>query len=217
MRINNLFFENLGLKIVAVLLSLVLWVFVTSRGQSEMAIDIPLEFKNIPEGIEMVNHSVKVISVNIKGQERFIKNIKPSEIGVYIDLSKAKKGENIYYINKDNIKLPRAITVTNITPSYVKVITEETITKTVKIRPVIVGTPEKGFYVKSVDVTPETMVIEGVVSEVRKVNSIKTEPIDITGLSETFTQDLKLDIAGMNIRTEKNDIKVKVVIEGKKK
>lgn len=217
MRIKKLFFENLGLKIVAVLLSLVLWVFVTSRGQSEMAIDVPLEFKNIPKGIEMVNQSVKVVSLNIKGQERFIKNIKPLEIGVYIDLSKAKKGESIYYINKDNIKLPRAITVTNITPSYVKVITEETVTKTVKIRPVIVGTPEEGFYVKSVNVTPETTVIEGVGSEVRKVNSIKTEPIDITGLNETFTQALKLDIAGMNIRTEKNDIKVKVVIAGKKK
>lgn len=125
MRIKKLFLEDLGLKIAAVLLSVVLWIFVTSRGQSEITIDIPPEFKNIPAGLEVVNHSVKVISLNIKGQERLIKDIKPSDIRVYIDLSKAKKGEGIYYINKDDIRLPRAITVTNITPSYVKVITEE--------------------------------------------------------------------------------------------
>lgn len=217
MKIKRLFLENLGLKIVAVLLSVVLWIFVTSRGQSEISLDIPLEFKNIPAGLEMVNHSVKVVSLNIKGQERFIKNIKPSEIGVYIDLSKAKKGESIYYINKDNIKLPRAIAVTNITPSYVKVITEETVTKTVKIKPVILGTPEKGFYVESVDVMPETVVIEGVSSEIRKVNSIKTEPLDITGLSGTFTQNLRLDMAGMNIRTTADNVKVRVTIRGKKR
>ncbi len=45
---KKFFFENLGLKIAAVLLSVVLWIFVTSRGQSEMSLDVPLEFKNIP-------------------------------------------------------------------------------------------------------------------------------------------------------------------------
>ncbi|MFZ6016415.1 MAG: YbbR-like domain-containing protein [Nitrospirota bacterium] len=214
---KKLLFENLGLKIVAVLLSIVLWFFVTSRGQSEMAMDVPLEFKNIPAGVEMVNQDVKVVSLNIKGQERLIKNIRPSDIRVYIDLSKAKKGEGIYYINKDNIKLPHAITVTNIIPSYVKVIIEETMTKTVKVRPVVVGSPENGFYVKSIEAVPQVVIIEGVRSELKKVNSIKTEPLDITGLNETFTQDLKLDITSMNIRTKTNDVKVKaVIVRGRK-
>lgn len=217
MKMKKLLFENLGLKIVAVLLSIVLWFFVTSRGQSEMAMDVPLEFKNIPAGVEMVNQDVKVVSLNIKGQERLIKNIRPSDIRVYIDLSKAKKGEGIYYINKDNIKLPHAITVTNIIPSYVKVIIEETMTKTVKVRPVVVGSPENGFYVKSIEAVPQVVIIEGVRSELKKVNSIKTEPLDITGLNETFTQDLKLDITSMNIRTKTNDVKVKaVIVRGRK-
>lgn len=212
---RKLFLENLGLKIAAVLLSVALWIFVTSRGQSAISIDVPLEFKNIPAGHEMVNHGVKVISLNIKGQERLIKNIKPSDIRVYIDLSKAKMGESIH-ITRDDIKLPRTITVTNISPSSIKVITEETITKTVKVRPVIIGYPEMGYYVKSVDVVPQTVVIEGIGSEVRKVNSIKTEPLDITGFNETFTQNLKLDLTGKNIRARINDVKVKVVIRGRK-
>ena len=93
---KKIFLENLGLKIAAVLLSIVLWLFVTSRGQSEISIDVPLEFKNIPSGLEMVNHSTKTISLSIKGQERLIKNIKPSDIMVSVDLSKARKGEGIY-------------------------------------------------------------------------------------------------------------------------
>lgn len=214
---RRLFLDNLGLKIAAVVLSIVLWIFVTSRGQSEISIDIPLEFKDIPPGREMVSSSAKVVSLNIKGQERLVKNIKPSDVRVYIDLSKAKKGEGIYYINKDNIKLPQPVTITNITPSNVKVITEETVTKTVKVRPVIVGTPERGFYVKSIDVVPETVLIEGRISEVRKVNIIKTEPLDITEFNEAFTQDLKLDITGMNIRTRADHVNVKVVITGRRR
>lgn len=209
---RRLFFENIGLKIAAVSLSIVLWIFVTSRGQSEIAIDIPLEFKNIPQGLELVNYSAKEISLSIKGQERLIKSIKPSDIQVYIDLSKTKKGESIYYITRDDIKLPRAIDVINISPSSVKVIAEETVTKTVRVRPVVVGEPEKGYFVKSVEVAPQTLVIEGPRSEVGKINILRTEPLDITGLNETVTQDMRLDLTSSNIRAKTADISVRVVI-----
>ncbi len=211
------FLENLGLKIAAVLLSVALWFFATSRGQSEISIDVPLVFRNIPSGLEMIDNNIKTISLNIKGQERPIKNIKLSDIGVYIDLSKAKKGKSIYYVTRDNIKLPHGITVLNINPSSVKVIIEDTITKTVKVRPVIIGEPEKGYYVKSVEVAPQIVVIEGIRSQVRKFNTIKTESLDITGSNETSTQELKLDLTGKNIRTKINVIEVKVVIGGKRK
>lgn len=214
---RKFFLDNLVLKIAAVLLSVALWFFATSRGQSEISIDVPLVFRNIPSGIEMVNNNIKTISLNIKGQERLIKNIKLSDIVIYIDLSKAKKGKSIYYITRDNIKLPHSLTVLNINPSSVKVIIEDTITKTVKVMPVIIGEPEKGYYVKSVEVAPEIVVIEGVSSEVRRFNTIKTESLDITGSNETLTQELKLDLTGKNIRTKINDIKVKVIIGGKRK
>jgi YbbR domain-containing protein len=209
---KKFFLENLGLKIAAVLLSVVLWLFVTSRGQSEISLDVPLEFKNIPSGLEMVNHGTKTVSLSIKGQERLIKNVKPSNVRVAVDLSKARRGEGIYYIDREDIKLPHAITITNINPSSVRVVTEETVSKTVKVIPVVTGEPEKGYYIKSIDVLPQYVVIEGVRSEVIKTGNIKTEPIDITGFNESFSQDLKLDLTGRNIRSKINNVTVKVVI-----
>ena len=209
---KKFFFENLGLKIAAVLLSAVLWIFVTSRGQSEISLDAPIEFRNIPAGLEIVNHSLKTINLNIKGQERLIKNVKPADIRVYVDLSKAKKGEGIYYIDRGAIKLPHAIIVTNIYPSSIKVTVEETISKTVKILPMVIGEPERGYFVKSVDVVPQYVVIEGVRSEVIKIGNVKTEPIDISAFNESFSQELKIDLTGRNVRSKINDVIVKVVI-----
>lgn len=214
---KRLLFENLGLKIAAVLLSIVLWVFVTSRGQSELSVDVPLEFNDIPHGLEIVNHTVKTITLTIKGQERFLKNIRPSDIRVSLDLGKAKKGEGTYRISIDDIKLPHAVTVTNITPSSVKVTVEETMTKTVRVVAVLAGEPEKGYHVKSIDVTPPDVEIEGIKSEVARIKNVKTEPLDMTGSNETFTQDMKLDLAGKNIRSKISDITVKVVIGAKGK
>lgn len=214
---KKLLFENLGLKIAAILLSIVLWFFVTSRGQSEMSIDVPLEFKNLPPGLELVNHVTKTVNLSIKGQERFIKNVSASNVRVSLNLSKAKKGEGTFYINREDIKLPRAITVTNITPPSVRLSVEETASKSVKVVPIIVGDPQRGFYLKSVEVYPQTIVIEGVRSEVAKVATLKTEPLDITGFNETVAQDLRVDITGRNIRTTIPDVRVSVEIGARKK
>ena len=214
---RKLLFENFGLKITAILLSALLWLFASSRGLSEIALDVPLELKDIPPGIELINHSIKVVGVNIKGQEGIIRTIRPSDLRAFVDLSKARKGESIYSINKNNIKLPLGVTVTNITPSSVRVSLEESVTKTVQVRPVIIGTPGSGFYVKSLSIFPENVVIEGARSKVATVDTMKTEPLDITGFKETFTQDLELDTTGMNIRTKTKDVTVKVVIARGKK
>ena len=214
---KRIFLENLGLKIASVLLAIVLWIFVTSRGQSEMSIDVPLQFNDIPVGLEMVNHNIKMVTLTVKGHEGLIKNLKPSDVRVSIDLSKAKKGEGIYYIHRDNIKIPHGLTVTSIDPSSVKVATAETVTKIVRVIPVVAGEPERGYHIKSMEVSPQTIIIEGIRSEISRISTMKTEPVDVTGLNETVTQDAKLDLGGRNVRSKTGTVSVKIVIGGKKR
>jgi len=205
-------FHNVGLKIVAVLLSIVLWLFVTSRGQSEMSLDVPIEFKNIPAGLEMVNNSAKTIDLNIRGQERFMQFLKSSDIRVSVDLSKAKKGEGIYYINRGDVFLPNTVTVTNINPSSVRITFEETKTRVVRVIPVVVGQPARGYVIKSIAAEPQTVVIEGIQSETARINVIKTEPFDITGINETIKQSVRLDLTGRKIRAKNDTVEVNLTI-----
>jgi YbbR domain-containing protein len=206
-------FENLGLKIASVIFSIVLWMFVTSRGQSEVSLDVPIEFRNIPSGYEIVSYSVKNVNVNIKGQERLIKSVKPSDVHVYVDLKKAKKGENLYYISSDDIELSRAFTVTNVKPSYIRIFVEETIKKSVKVVPIITGYVANGYFIKSVDVEPRMIEIEGIRSEVDKVSYVKTEPIDITGLNDSIFQEVRIDLSGKNVKTATNYVRVNIIIK----
>lgn len=211
---RRLFLENIWLKVAAVALAVILWFFVISRGQSEISMEVPLELKNIPRGLESVKQSVKSVSVNIKGQERLLKNMESSAVRVYVDLSKAKKEKGTYYINKDDVKLPSTMTVTGITPSSVWIVLEETVVRTMPVRPIIIGNPKKGFVISSVVVTPEEVIVEGAKTEVGRIKFLRTEPIDIADLDETLVQDVRLDVAGRNIRTGVQEVSVKVAIRG---
>lgn len=213
---KKLLFENIGLKIAAVLISVLLWFFVTSRGQSEMSFGVPIEFKDVPIGLGISSASSKSANVTVRAQERVMKSLRPSDIRVFVDLSKARKGDMIFHINKDDVKLPYAMTVTNIDPSTVKVKLDETVTKAVEVRPLITGVPDSGFSIKSVEVNPKSIVIQGMQNEVRKIREIGTEPMDISGARETQTQELAVDPGGANIRPERNTVRVTVIIGGKK-
>jgi YbbR domain-containing protein len=212
---RKILLENAGLKISAILLSVLLWFFVTSRGQSEMSLQIPIEFKNIPVGLGIVTATAKSVNVTVRGQERLMKSVRPSDIRVFIDLGKGKKGEAGYHINGDDVKLPYAMSVANVEPSTVKVQLDETAMKSVRVRPVISGVPEQGFYLKSVQVDPKTVVVKGLETDLRRVAEVKTDLMDISGMKETTTQELSIDVAGANIKPDPGTVKVTIIIGGK--
>jgi YbbR domain-containing protein len=214
---KKLLFENFGLKVSAVLIALLLWLFVTWRGQSEMTFGVPIEFKDVPMGLGIVSASAKSANVTVKGQERVMKNIRPTDLRVFVDLARAKKGEGSFHINKDDVKLPYAMTVMNIEPSTVRMRLDETVTKTVTVNPLLAGAPGKGYYIKTVEIVPKSIVIQGLKTEVRKINEIRTEVMDISGIEETTSQELNVDAGGANIKPERDKVRVTVVIAGGKK
>jgi YbbR domain-containing protein len=63
-----------------------------------------------------------------------------------------------------------------------------------------------------VEVSPEEVVIEGARSEVRKVGVLRTEPIDISGLTEDLRQEVKLEEKDSNIRTKIDKVNVQIRI-----
>ena len=214
---RKLLLENAGLKVSAILISVLLWFFVTSRGQSEMSFDIPLEFKNIPVGLGISNTSAKSVNVTVKGQERLMKGLKPTDIRVSIDLEKAKMGEASYHINSEDVRPPYAMSVTRIDPSTVRVRLDEAVAKMVKVKPVISGIPAPGYYVRAVDVVPKNILVHGLKAELRRVTEVRTDTMDISGLSETTMEELNIDTTGANVKPETAAVKVTVVIGGKGK
>ena len=210
--IKRLFWENLAYKSAAVVLAVILWIFVTSKGQTEMALSVPIEYANIPSGIEISKHTVTAAQIVVRTHESLSKNIRQENVRVSVDVSRAKKGEEIFSLKKDDVKVPYGATVTKIEPSTVKVVFEETVSKKVPVKPEVTGSPEQGYAVKRIEVSPEEVDIEGAKSEVRKVGVMRTEPIDISGLAEDLKQEAKLEGKNGNIRTKIDKVNVRIRI-----
>ncbi|HYA32014.1 MAG TPA: CdaR family protein [Thermodesulfovibrionales bacterium] len=211
--IRRVLFGNFALKVSSVVLAVVLWIFVVSKGQTEMSLNVPIEYSNIPQGLEIAKREAKTANVVIRTHESLAKNVRQETVRVFVDVSKAKKGEGTFPVRKDDVKLPYGASIVSIEPSGVKIAFEETVSKPVTISPDISGSPENGYYVKSIEVKPKEVIIEGAKSEVRKVAFVKTEPIDITGLTEDLDQEAGLKFPNGGVRAKVDKVSVHISIK----
>jgi YbbR domain-containing protein len=115
----NLLRTNTLLKLTSLILAIVLWFFVVSSRRSELMIDIPVRFVNVPQALELVDHH-KTISIVLEGQERLLRRLDKEDVSVVINLNGYKEGRISYYISSRDIRVPDSFVIKDIHPPRVE-------------------------------------------------------------------------------------------------
>jgi len=209
---KKFFTTNIWLKLASLIMAVALWFFVILSGRSEVTMDVPVKFINIPDKFEIVDYP-KAISITIQGQEQLLKYLKPDEINAVLDISNAKTGRSFFTISKGNIKLPKSFLVTGINPETFSLTIEGQLKKTVSVKPHITGAPEKGYKIAAIRVEPVTVILEGPASAVSKIDVVRTEPIDINGINSNLVYKANLDLSDPLIKKNINKVDIRLSLE----
>lgn len=204
--------RNLGLKIMAIILSLGLWLLVISKERTEVAVEVPVQFENVSSGLGVLKQEGQTVNVTVKGPERLLKNLDYSNIHVKLNLSKARIGENTIKIDRSAVNLPAFVKFVEASPHHMKVTVEETYKKVVPVTVAIKGYPMKGYVINRIEAYPSTVEVEGLESRVKGLLSALTERINISNSTATINKEVLLDIDDRNITSSVKTIKAKVVI-----
>ncbi len=214
MNIRKLVVEHWSIKLLSLGLSLTLWFYVTSKGKTEMTLSVPLELRNIPQTLAIVGDVAGSLDVRVQGQERVLRDITVGKkvFGV-LDLSMTRAGENVVPISPDDIRRPSGVTVMHLALSEVKVKLEPLVRRTVRLKPVLHGSPASGFHVVKVTVSPSKITVEGPSSIINTLDVLQTMPIDIQGAGDTITVDPKIDYQGKSVKILEKNIAVRIAME----
>ncbi len=214
MHVRKLLVEHWSIKLLSLGLSLTLWFYVTSKGKTEMTLSVPLELRNIPQSLAIVGDVAGALDVRVQGQERVLRDITVGKkvFGV-LDLSMTKAGENTVPISPDDIRRPSGVTVMHLSLSEVRVKLEPLMRRTVRLKPVLHGSPASGFRVAKVTVSPSKITVEGPSSIINTLDVLQTMPIDIQGAGDSMTVDPKIDYQGKSVKIIEKNIAVRIAME----
>ncbi|MEJ2024671.1 MAG: CdaR family protein, partial [Deltaproteobacteria bacterium] len=181
---------------VAALASLILisgvW-FSFTRGQERLVtMDIPVEYVNRNPATEIVDSSVNVVHVGLSGSGTLIKSIRPDQVKVRFDLSKAAVGQNSFVITSDNIVLPPGVVLRKVKPSTVDVVLDITEEKVLPVQVDWVGKLRSDLIMTGAKVSPATVKVRGGKTILDELSTIYTEKVRLDQIEKSGSLQVKL-------------------------
>jgi YbbR domain-containing protein len=210
----NRLIQNWPAKLISVFFALILWFFVTGEQTAEVGFSIPLELKNIPKSMMVVNDVPSLVDVRINGPRTILSRLRPSDIQLSVDLKGAKKGVTTFRRLEERINIPTALKITRLSPSALDVRLEEIREKSVPIKVAFSGTPDKGFRLGKVEAIPAEVVVQGMIGELKKIREVLTIPVNIQDIREDISVSVSLDFNGKYTSLkETRDVEVRVTLK----
>jgi len=205
--------ENWALKLLSLVFALILWFFVMGERKLERSYAVPLEMKNIQEGMMVANDVPSRVDVRINGPRTLLMNLHSEDMRIVIDLKELPIGLTSFKRLEDRLNIPAPLKVTRMSPSYVDVKLDRLETRTVPIKPVLSGRPAPGLKVETVTVVPEAVAVEGAAEELKTLQQVKTAPLNIEGISSNLVEVVPLDFSGKLSRLKTSDsVEVKITV-----
>ncbi|MGB9661157.1 MAG: CdaR family protein [Moorellaceae bacterium] len=165
--------ENLGYRLLAVILAVVLWLYVTSEQNpnTEYVVRIPLESENLGEGLVVADLPAEV-QVRVEGRKGLITNLLPKDIKAYVDLRAAKVGENTLPVQ---VSLPDGVALVRVNPPQVKVKVEQVKEVQFPVQAHLNGTPAGGYRALEPIIKPSQVVVSGPDDTLKDVGKVYVE------------------------------------------
>lgn len=194
--------ENTGLKVLALLITAVLWLSVASRPVRQVTLqNVPIEFRNWPDSPDMIVSKYDTISarVYLEGPRDVVDSVRPSEVVVIADMTGVEPGVRVRQLTLDTSRLPASVKGREVEPRSVRVTVERVIQKEVPIKPRFDGQPPPGYEVINWLITPATVQINGAESQTRDITEVSTETVSLSDKTHTYSESVAIDIGSPNL------------------
>ncbi|MBM3300623.1 MAG: TIGR00159 family protein [Deltaproteobacteria bacterium] len=177
--LGSLFRSNWRLKALSVAAAVLLWFVAVGPKSSEGGISVPIQYTNLPAGMEITGPWMDRIDVRVRGSEKGLANLGPGSVRAVVDLSGVVTGLNFLRITPKHIQVPPGVKIAQIRPSDLHLNVEASTVKRLNVVPTIVGNlPENS----KLAVTPSEVRIRATNQELTKLKSVTTEPVKTSDL-----------------------------------
>jgi YbbR domain-containing protein len=188
--LRRIFVENLGLKLVSLVLAITLFVLVRGEKDAQTSGFVKVIY-GYPSDRVLITDPPDRVRLLVRGPWSRINRFKERDLDpIRIDLGPAATGE--FKFQDDMIKLPPGLRVVSFNPPSVKLEFEPRITRAIPIQPSLEGMPAHGYRVESTDVEPSSASVTGAQSVVSPITHVGTELVRVSGAHGPVTRAVSL-------------------------
>jgi YbbR domain-containing protein len=217
--LRKIFLEDWTLKLVALAITMVVWLAVTSENQP-MTVRSGVQINYIkPDNLEISNDPPKSVDVHLTGSKTKLNTIRLLDLVVSIDLRDSKPGERLIRLTPQifPMQLPEGVRIDSFQPGSIAVRLEPRLERALPVRVQLEGNPASGFEVYRTQPSISAARVRGAASHINDLQSAATETISVEGRQDSFTiAHVAIDIADPKVEVLDPTLDVNVEIGPKR-
>ena len=193
-------FRNLSLKFVSTLVAALLWLVVAGERVVERVMRAPVEFQNLPAGLEIVGSPPDTIEIRLRGSSGALSRMTAGDMSAVIDLSTARPGRRLFHITASQVTVPYGTEIMQVGPSTLTVEFELSGIRRVPVEPDVDGRPADGYEVTAVKSDPDVVEVAGPESALKRLQAAITEPVSVTDQTRSVREVVTIGVPDSNLR-----------------
>jgi len=212
---RRVFVQNFFFKFISLLLAVGFWLAVARSPIAEVEINVPIEFRNLPDNLEIDSASFTTAQVRLRGPERAIHRLEASDVRAEVDLSNVQPGERTFDLTARHVHVPQELEVVQIIPGQFHLSFDSRDTRTIEVHPRVIGKFADGMRVAQVDADPANVTVTGPRRRVEALEAASTDPVDASGTMTSASFLTQVYVADPLIQVvHPKPIRVTVIMEG---
>lgn len=184
--------EHIVLKLTAMFLAVLLWLFIANEHNPvtyQVLPDVPLETRGLPAGM-VVASIPRTVQVRLEGNRSLFEKVNYRDVQAYVNLREAVASENIFEVK---IMAPLDLKPVEVIPSRVKVSMERMTRKSIPVHVELSGRPSAGYVNLTPEARPGRIILEGPEGLLQNIAKATVEaPLD--DLEVNYEEDLPVTI-----------------------
>lgn len=192
--------RNIWLKFLSICIAAMLWLVVAGDRVVERALRVPIEFQNLPQGLEIVGEPPESVDVRLRASSGAFGRLAPGDMAAVIDVRTARPGRRLFHLTPGAIRGPYGIEVVQVAPSTLPIAFENSAVRVVQVKPSVEGSPAPGYEVGTISSDPATVEIVGPESSLRGLDEAMTEPISVANATRPIREVVTVGVADPNVR-----------------
>ncbi len=193
-------FRNLGLKFLSTCIAAMLWLVVAGERVVERVLRAPVEFQNLPNGLELVGNLPDTVEVRLRGSSGALSRMAAGDLAAVLDLRTARPGRRLFHLTPTQVTVPYGINVVQVGPSTLMMEFDTSGVRVVPVEPDIEGRPAEGFEVTKVTSDPQTVEVAGPESALKRLDAAVTEPITVTDETRSVRETVTIGVQDASLR-----------------
>jgi YbbR domain-containing protein len=210
--------DNLGVKLIALVVALFIWFNASGQKQVIWLKMIPVSVENLPDTLVVTGNIPDEVEVSITGTKRQLMMMGLKRMELTLDLNDAVPGRQRVQLAPRQIQLPTGFDPRNVRilePIAINLRLERLVSKRVKVTLSTTGAIRADLVLLdgALAITPSWVSIRGPASAVDRINSVTTEALDLEKIKESFDREIRIELAGARFQSDPDRVTVSVRVE----